>query len=205
VSLHRDSNDNGVRIVNFATSNNLVVKSTIFPQKNILKYTWSSPDGKIHNQIDHILIDRRWHSSILDFRPFRGADYDTDHSPVAAKVRERLVVNKQVAQKFEVQRFNRRKLSELQVRKEYQIKKSNTSAILENLSDSWDINRAWENIREDIETSDKKNLRLYEFKQHKPWFDEECLQFLDKRKLVKMQCLQDPNQSNVDNVKKCKT
>jgi len=136
VSLHRDSNDNGVRIVNFATSNNLVVKSTIFPQKNILKYTWSSPDGKIHNQIDHILIDRRWHSSILDFRPFRGADYDTDHSPVAAKVRERLVVNKQVAQKFEVQRFNRRKLSELQVRKEYQIKKSNTSAVLENLSDS---------------------------------------------------------------------
>ena len=59
VSLHRDSNDNGVRIVNFATSNNLVVKSKMFPQQNILKYTWSSPDGKIHNQIDHILIDRR--------------------------------------------------------------------------------------------------------------------------------------------------
>jgi hypothetical protein len=27
-SLHQDSNDNGVRIVNFATSKNLVVKST---------------------------------------------------------------------------------------------------------------------------------------------------------------------------------
>ena len=54
-SLHQDSNDNGVRIVNFATSKNLVVKSTMFPHRNIHKYTWTSPDGKTHNQIDHIL------------------------------------------------------------------------------------------------------------------------------------------------------
>ena len=63
--LHQDSNDNGVRTVNFATSKNLVVKSTMFPHRDIHKQTWTSPDGKTHNQIDHILIDRRWHSSIL--------------------------------------------------------------------------------------------------------------------------------------------
>ena len=56
-SLHQDSNDNGVRIVNFATSKNLVVKSTMFPHRNIHKCTWTS-DGQTHNQIDHILIDR---------------------------------------------------------------------------------------------------------------------------------------------------
>jgi len=37
-SLHQESNDNGVRIVNFATSKNLVVKSTIFHHRNIRKY-----------------------------------------------------------------------------------------------------------------------------------------------------------------------
>ena len=58
-SLHQDSNDNGVRIVNFATSKNLVVKSRMFPHRDIHKHTWTSPDGKTHNQIDHILIDRR--------------------------------------------------------------------------------------------------------------------------------------------------
>ena len=55
-SLHQDSNDNGVRLVNFATSKNLVVKNTMFPHRNIHKYTWTSPDGKTHNQIDHVFI-----------------------------------------------------------------------------------------------------------------------------------------------------
>jgi hypothetical protein len=55
-SLHEDINDNGVRVVNFATSKNLVVKSMIFPYRNIHKYTWTFPDGKTH-QIDHVLID----------------------------------------------------------------------------------------------------------------------------------------------------
>jgi len=48
-SLHQDSNVNGVRRVNFATSKNSVVKSTMFPNRNIHKYTWISPDGKTHN------------------------------------------------------------------------------------------------------------------------------------------------------------
>jgi hypothetical protein len=65
-SLQEINNDNGVRAVNFATSKNLVVKSTMFPHCKIHKYTWTSPEGETHNQIDHILIDRRWHSSILD-------------------------------------------------------------------------------------------------------------------------------------------
>jgi hypothetical protein len=38
-----------------------------------------------------------------------------------AKVRERLAVRKKVAQKFEVERFNFRKLSDLKVWKQYQI------------------------------------------------------------------------------------
>jgi endonuclease/exonuclease/phosphatase family metal-dependent hydrolase len=78
-SLHQDSNDNGVRLVNFATSKNLVVKSTMFLHRNIHKYTWTTPDGKTNNHIDHILTDRRRHSSILEVRSFRKADCDTDH------------------------------------------------------------------------------------------------------------------------------
>jgi len=59
--LHQDNNDTGVRIVTFATTKNLVAKSTMFPHRNIQKYTWTSPDGKTNKQIDHILRGRRWH------------------------------------------------------------------------------------------------------------------------------------------------
>jgi len=90
--FHQDSNDNAVRLVNFATSENLVVKSTVFPHRNIHKYTWTSHDIKTLNHIDNVLIDRRCHSSILDVRSFRGADCDTDHYLVIAKFRKRLAV-----------------------------------------------------------------------------------------------------------------
>jgi len=93
-SLHQDSKDNGVRIVNFATLKNLVVQSTMYPHRDVHKYNWTSPDGKIHNQIDHILIDRILYSSILEVRSFSRADCVTDHYLVVAKVRERLAVSK---------------------------------------------------------------------------------------------------------------
>ena len=63
-----------------------------------------------HNQINHVLIDRRWQSSILDVRSFMGADGDTDHYLVVAKLRERLAINKKAAQKFEGERFNLRRI-----------------------------------------------------------------------------------------------
>jgi hypothetical protein len=63
--LCQDSNDNGVRTVNFATSKNLVFKISTFPHSDIHKYILTSPEGKTHNQTDHVL-DRRWHSRTVD-------------------------------------------------------------------------------------------------------------------------------------------
>jgi len=150
-SLHQGGNDNGVRIVNFATSKNLVIKSTILPHRSIHEYTWIN--RKTHNQIDHILLDRRWHSIILDVRSFWGADCVIDRYLVVAKFGKRLAVIKPTTQKFDVERFNHRMLNELEVRKQYQIKISNRYAALENLSYSEDINRAWDNIKENIKKS----------------------------------------------------
>jgi hypothetical protein len=99
-SLHEISNDTGV--VNFATSKHLIVKSNMFPHHNIHKYTWTSPARKMHNQTDHILIDRRQHSSALDVRQFRAADCDTDQYLVVEKVTERLAVS---IQSKEIKRY----------------------------------------------------------------------------------------------------
>jgi len=115
---------------------------------------------------------------------------------VIAKVRERLAVSKQAAQRFDRQRFNLRKLNEPEVREQYQIEITNKFAALEKAKDDEDVNRTCENIKENNQTSAKGSLSLHELKQNKTWFDEECLGFLDQRKLAKMQWMQDPIQSN---------
>jgi len=73
---------------------------------------------------------------------------------------------------------------------------SNKFAVLENLCDSKDKNRSWENTKENIKSSAKESLRLYELKHHKPWINVECLRLLDQRN----QWLQNSNQNNVDNL-----
>jgi hypothetical protein len=78
-----------------------------------------------------------------------------------------------------MERFNLKKLHDVEVTEEYQVKISNRFAALGNLNDDdddddddVDINRAWKNIRENMKTSATESLGYYELKQHKPWFDE---------------------------------
>jgi hypothetical protein len=52
---------------------------------------------------------------------------------VVVRVRERLAVRKQAAQKSDGERFNLRKLNDLEVRKQYQIEITNRFAALENV------------------------------------------------------------------------
>jgi hypothetical protein len=101
---------------------------------------------------------------------------------------------------LDVERFNVRKLSELDIRKQYQIKISDKSAALRSLNGSKDVNRAWEHIKDNAKISAKMSLALFEWKQHKPWFDEECSQFVDQGKQAKMQWMRDRNISNMDNL-----
>jgi hypothetical protein len=80
----------------------------MFPHRNTHKYSWTSPDGKTHKQMDHILIDRRQQSiTILNVRSFRAANCDTDYYRMVGKVRERLAVSKH---ELDEQTFNFMKL-----------------------------------------------------------------------------------------------
>jgi hypothetical protein len=89
-SLSTLSNDNGIRLINFACYKNMVVASTLFNHKDINKMTWRYPDGQTFNQINHLLIDARHVSNVLDVRTFTEATIDSDHCLLKSKIRSRI-------------------------------------------------------------------------------------------------------------------
>lgn len=93
-SVHDTCNDNGLRVISFAASKDMIISSTTFPHKDIHKITWKSPGGKTANQIDHVLIQKCFRSCIIDVRSFRGADWDTDHFLVLPTLRINLLSHK---------------------------------------------------------------------------------------------------------------
>jgi hypothetical protein len=73
-SLHAIGNDDGVRVVNFATSKYLTVKSTISYIATSIYILGRLQVGKTYNQIGQILIDRQRHLNVHDVRLYRAAD-----------------------------------------------------------------------------------------------------------------------------------
>ena len=68
-NIIQKTSDNGFRLVFFAAAQNMVISSTRFQHLNIHKAIWRSADLNTKNQIDHVVIDGRHASSILDTTP----------------------------------------------------------------------------------------------------------------------------------------
>ena len=89
VDCNVETNERGLRLLEFATFNNLVLTNTLGPHKPSRRWTWHSPDGKHHNQIDYILVKRRFRSgvNIHGTRSFPGADIGSDLVMMTFQVR----------------------------------------------------------------------------------------------------------------------
>jgi hypothetical protein len=66
---------------------------------------------------------------------------------VAAKVMERLVVNKQISHRFHTDLFSLEKLNEVEGKEKYRVEISNRFAALEDLDAEDEMNTVWEMIR----------------------------------------------------------
>ena len=83
-------NENGERLVELCTTYDLVVGRTLFPHRDIHKLTWYSPNGRVRNQIEHLMINGTWRRSLMDVRVKRGADVGSDHHMVVVAGRVKL-------------------------------------------------------------------------------------------------------------------
>lgn len=179
-SLHQESNDNGTRLASFALSNDYKISSTMFPRKDIHKYTWTSPNGLTKNQIDHVLVDQRHKSSITDVKSVRGAECGTDHSLILVKVNQRIAIQRR-KEEIQERRIDTERLELNRVAKEFKIKLENRFRVLEDIDGNEDINSNWTNFKIAILDSAEEVCGKKTKRNKKPWFDHECEQMLEER------------------------
>lgn len=127
--LKCERNDNGDRFVTFCASNNLAITSTMFPHKDVHKYTWTSPDGRHRNQIDHVAVRSRFKRSVQDTRTYRRADVGSDHNLIITKVKLRL--SNTGKKQGRTIRYEESKLRVPEVRQQFQIELRNRFSILQ--------------------------------------------------------------------------
>ena len=133
------------RLVKMRIMNNLIIGGKIFEHKNIHKATWVSPNGKVKNQIDHILINKKWRSSLLDVKVKRGADVYSDHHLVIGKIRLKLRKNKC---KTPSKIIDFGKLKQPEIQQNFNIELKNRFEVLQLEENEIDINSKWQHMSE---------------------------------------------------------
>ena len=76
-----ETNERGLRLLEFACYNDLVLANALSKHKASRRWTWHSPNGGYHNQIDYIMVRRRFMTSVntAKTRSFRRVDIGNDH------------------------------------------------------------------------------------------------------------------------------
>ncbi|XP_039284281.1 uncharacterized protein LOC120351364 [Nilaparvata lugens] len=166
----------------------MTIASTCFPHKNIHKATWKSPDGHTQNQIDHVLIDRRHASDIMDVRAFRGADVDSDHYLVMATCRQRIsrlhpIRNPRVTN-FDTDKLKTR---EIAVQYEEKVKHLLAPGEMEGVND---VEHDWEILKGALTRAAEETLGNMRPVWRKEWFDQECREAISMRNEARQRALQ---------------
>ena len=78
-------NENGNRLVGLLSAARLFHGNSFFMKKEHRRWTWESPNGTTHAEIDHILTNRRW--SLLDVSVVPSFCSGSDHRLLRAKIR----------------------------------------------------------------------------------------------------------------------
>lgn len=172
-ALGNTRSDNGERLVELCSQHNLVIGGSLFPHKDVHKFTWTSPrSSSIRNQIDHICISKKWRKMLLDVRNKRSADIYSDHELLMATIQLKVMA---------VQRRNRTpqrmkvNLSNLKVP---ELKRAYVNKLKELAQSEID----WRNCHVEAVQS---TIGFQTHQQRKPWISDETMRMIEVRRTLK--------------------
>jgi hypothetical protein len=189
-------NNSGWRMIDFAITKNMAISSTLFKHKRIHKETWRSPDETTSNQIDHVMIDSRRATGILDVKSCRGADCDSDHYMVKIKYKQWILTIEKLSAQRSI-KYNVEILKERTKTKEYRHKVEELLQMLPNIEDQ-QVQTAWEDIKQ-VTCKAADNIPGQKSRMiRNGWYDEECKEMLEEQNKPRLKMLQRKTQSNIE-------
>ncbi|XP_062577228.1 uncharacterized protein LOC134239086 [Saccostrea cucullata] len=189
-------NENGMRLAEMCALNNLIICGTLFKHLDIHKLTWESPIGRDMNQIDHVMVDGRYKKSICDVRVMHGADANSDHLLVLAKIKMKLSRNlkpKESNRKM----YDVNKMKDPNISKGFQLELRNRFQQL--VDDESTINEKWTLAKEAYNETAEKIMGQKKGK-HKDWLTAENSRAIDERRKLK----EEIGRSNSERIKEIK-
>lgn len=181
-SKHNESNGNGGLLAGFAIEKDFQILSTSFDHKDIHKVTWISPDGKTHNQIDHVLMERKHTRTVTDVRTYRGADADSDHMLVIAKMKLLLPELPKKSSKC-LKSFNILRLKNDHVKEGYV---NGVNQKLGNCEVGKEIQEEWAQIQAVVTEEAQKWLGSSVQRVKADWYDEDCTKAVEDRNKARL-------------------
>ena len=182
-----ETNERGNRLFHFCETNNMAVMNTWFQLPKRRLYTWKSPqdDGNtiIRNQIDYILIRKRYRNSIKRVAAYPGADMGSDHNPIIAKfdVKWKIIRRKlQDRNYIDVTKLRNRNFKTEVARKTNE----QFERIYEQTRDT-DLKQQVQRISSEIKTLCQKELKRGAVKKRSQWITDEILDLMETRRGLK--------------------
>ena len=160
-------------------ANELVVTNNTFQQHPIRLYTWTSLGDRVRNQIDNMLIGRRWRTTILVTKTRPSADdCGSDYQLLGAKLKMKLRQKKirSVPVRYDIDTITQ----------EYMVAVTNRfAALLMVAVEEQTPNELWEEAKEVVNSAAKKHVSKRK-KQKQPWLLNETLGVADERRQAKV-------------------
>ncbi|KAJ3654979.1 hypothetical protein Zmor_014128 [Zophobas morio] len=181
-SKHEESNNNGLRLIELAIERNMKIVSTQFQRKH--KGTWIIPGKQETKQMDHVLIQEKHSRLIISVKTCRGADTDSKHFLVRAKLKQWKGEDKEHRRNYEV-RYNTEELQAQELKTKYEI---HIERYLEkqDFSKEKNINTKWNNIERIVTEASKRHVGKTIARERKEWLDVECETEIKHKKLLRM-------------------